>query len=735
MERAQRYPDDVNLTNCDKEPIHLIGKTQGFGALLAVKLGEDKLSYHSTNTSALLNASEENLLDHHLADILGEGVSARITKFKAIDEPVVFQEQVQGKEFIFVLHDCGNYRIIEIEPLEENVDALGYQMQLSSIFSSFSETKTEQELCHSAVKLIKNFLGYDRVMIYRFDEEYNGEVVAESAEPDLEPFLGLRYPATDIPKQARKLFLTKGVRIITAVEEIPNAIYGNAAADTLDLTDSELRASSPIHIEYLKNMGVGASLTAAIKNGNKLWGLIACHHNTPKKVNYYKRMSCKFLTQVFSTQLLQLQNSERLEQSQKAGKIQAQLIAQASENWDVVEGLMRKPVTMLDLFKASGAAIHLDGKISILGKVPPENEIMDLLKWVATNMRATESFITKNLSKEYPGGQDIKSVASGVMLLWLNREMHDALIWFKPEEREEVTWAGNPDKEAARDKQGQLRPRNSFAKWTEVQSGVAAHWWEYELEAARGLKQGLIGIIIKKYDEVSQLHGQLQQAYKELELFSYAVSHDLRSPLHGIYGFAKVLEEDYAEKLDDFGKTSVESIVESTNRMNRLIDDILQFAHRSKEEVRAEKVDMLKSVKHVLFNIKPEINYPNYRFTINKDLPTANGDATMLYHIWSNLLDNAIKYSANAQQPQIEIGFKEKEGQTVYYVKDNGIGFNMDAKDRIFNIFVRLSGDAYSGSGIGLALVKQIIDKHHGRIWAESLPGKQTTFYFSVNNH
>ena len=236
----------------------------------------------------------------------------------------------------------------------------------------------------------------------------------------------------------------------------------------------------------------------------------------------------------------------------------------------------------------------------------------------------------------------------------------------------------------------------------------------------------------REIHERELVQAQLEAANTELEGFSYSVSHDLRAPLRAIDGFSQILLEDYGQKLDDEGKRLLGVVRDGTVKMSRLIDDILAFSRAGRTGVNRESVDMEALVRSILAEqLAPALAGRKLAIDIGK-LPAAHGDRAMLERVWSNLLDNAIKFTAPKPDARIAIGAGAGEGETVYSVRDNGVGFDMKYADKLFGVFHRLHGAEFPGTGIGLAIVKRIVGRHGGRVWAESQPGAGASFYFAL---
>ncbi|MBQ0733346.1 ATP-binding protein [Aquimarina celericrescens] len=721
------YPKKVDLTNCDKEPIHIIDKIQNHGFLFAFHPKSKTVAYYSENCLDLFDTDYSKLLSVTLNDLLRDDVVDQILSNLEKEKTIALDVSIKNKSFTLMSHNNGEYIIVELEPTGQGIDSVVYQEQLSRTISELNLASDELTMCDTAAKLIKDFFGYDRVMIYQFDANWNGKVVSEVREPELESWLGLHYPASDIPQQARKLFLKQGVRIIADINSVPKHILKDASNNNaLDLSQSELRAVSPIHIEYLSNMNVGATLTAAIVFQNQLWGLVACHHYSPKFINYHRRVSCKFITQVFSTQLGLRSANLLLQKTNQSNKIRSRLIEKMSQNWDIDTIVSEGENSILDVTEATGAALCIDQQIKTAGITPTVKEIEKLIDWTRKKSES-DIFTTNYLSEKYDDGKEIVKIASGLLAIFINKSKRDAILWFKPEIIQTVNWGGNPHKAVTLENE-KLTPRKSFAKWSEEHTGHSDPWLDYEIAAAKALKEHIAEIIIQKYEEITALNEKLKNAYNELESFSYSVSHDLRAPLRGIDGFAQIIKEDYYDSLDDFGKQAIGTIISSIDKMNLLIDDILAFSSLGKTSLKKEEISIQKIVQEVLEFLQVDIIYQNVQIHI-QDLPENYGDRGMIFQLLNNLIGNALKYSSKIEQPEVIIGFENG----AYFVRDNGIGFNAKHTDKIFGVFNRLVNDDYDGSGIGLAIAKRVIEKHNGDIWAKSKLNKGATFYFTLN--
>lgn len=733
---SAEYPDKIDLENCAKEPIHIIGRTQSHGVLIACHPATFEISQCGTNSGALFAVDHNSLLGQNISMLFGHQQLEKLKSSLASEELSIPQEvEINGEKFLMLGHFSDQSLVLDFEPVKEVHDPYFFQKQLTRILNKFQSTETIEALANSAANLVKKMFGYDRVMIYRFDDSWNGEVIAEKKEEEMESWLGLHYPATDIPAQSRALFLKHKVRLISDVHYEPVPIkpeISPLSSQPLDISRSGLRAVSPIHIEYLKNMDVGASLSAAVVVKGKLWGLIACHHRTAKFLDHYQRESCRFLSQMLSTEITLQESRNYIQKTETSEVFRQRLVDQMQDQEDVMKALGEEEVKFTDLISCGGGALYFYNKWSTVGNTPSEEELRSLF-YAFLSQQKEELFYTSNLSAVFPEAEAYKKTAAGVLCLRISANKY--MIWFRPEVIQTVTWGGNPHEKAFfNEKENRISPRKSFQKWSEKLTGISEAWEESDLGVVKTLRDNVIHVVLaKQRKEIEALNEKLVEANEELELFSYGLSHDLRAPLRGVDGFLKLIQEDFAENLGKDGIKMLQMTRDLAAKMNALIDDILAYSglHHSEAKVLQE-VDTKALIIEVLefFNVKA--SYPKAVVKIQKELPLMKGDRRMLFQLWSNLLNNALKYSEATAAPIVEVGTEERNGHRMYFVRDNGIGIKKEFQDKIFETFTRVAGGKYEGSGIGLAIVKKIVEKHSGRIFVESTPGRGSVFYFCL---
>ncbi|GAB3801830.1 ATP-binding protein [Spirosoma humi] len=737
-------PSTIDLINCEQEPIHILGHIQAYGYLIAIEPGTYSIVHVSNNIADLVGTEAAKLLGQSIDKVLA-GTNLPISTLSEIlnvgqrndswETMNPHRLTLNGNDWNLVIHSYKGLILLEWEPIGDEHNQPINQLLISQALTEVQSSRTLNELLQNTARRVKTIIGFDRVMVYRFGDDWHGQVIAEEKEDDLEPFLGLHYPASDIPKQARELYKVNLVRLIADAGSVPSAILsrpGWPANQPLDLTHSVLRAVSPVHIEYLKNMGVQASMSISLLYRGELWGLISCHNRAPHFVNYQARQAAKFVSQLLSAALEFRKDKEDLTNLQQYQQTGRELHQQLLLNDDVVRALTKFPVTALDITGATGAALIFNNKVYRLGITPDDKQIRALAEWMGTT--GTESFLqTSQLPALYPSAEAFRAVGSGLLTIVLSRELNEYLFWFKPERVEQVTWAGNPDKAITVDDDGlrRLSPRKSFAAWTEIVRNTSEPWTEAELSVVVKLREDILQIVTRQANEIRLLNQRLQLAYEELDAFSYTVSHDLRTPLSSIRCYAEILLEEYGEDFSPDAQALFQKVIDSTDRMRRLIRHILFYSRMGRSELDTQSIDM----RQLLEGIREELTVTSKERSLRIDIgdtPSIMADPTMALQLFTNLISNAAKYTQLATEAVVSIKGTQTDSEVIYSVEDNGIGFDMKHAGKIFDLFKRLeNARAFEGSGVGLAIVKRIINRHQGKIWFHSEPNQGTTFFVS----
>ena len=731
----------VDLNNCDKEPIHIPGKIQSHGFLVAVDKNNLSITYISENAGDFLAEEAKSLLNKQLS-VLNQFIKQQDPAFnieellklgiirKSFDAISPHPVEINGLSFYLIISSSESDWLLEFEPVTLQFDI---QRSIGRSASSMLQGKSISALLKGAAQEVKKLINYDRIMIYKFLEDGHGEVVAEEKEADLEPFFGLHYPASDIPKQARALYKLNLTRLIADVNITDSPILTFKENEALDLTNGGLRAVSPIHIQYLKNMGVHSSFSISLIAHGELWGLIACHNYSPKFIDYKAREGAKLIGQILSSALEYRQEEEDatvIEQFKSTANV---LLEHLNRDKYLIEAVTSHKRTILDATKASGVAIIFENELKTIGNVPSEDEIRELVEWLQTN-NDESIYYTHRLPEIHSPAKKYKSIAAGILSCILNKEMGEMIIWFKPEIITTVNWAGNPEKAVVSSENGllSLSPRKSFETWSQVVNNTSEKWMAEEIASVLRIREIIITDINKKANEIRLLNEKLQAAYEELDTFSYTVSHDLRTPLTSIKTYAELMLKN--KSIDENGQKMLSRILIGADKMNFLIKEILNLARVGRSEINFETVDITSLLKEIKSEVWSAFKAERTELFLGQ-LPNIKGDKTMIAQVFTNLIGNAVKYSAMVDKPKVEVSAYIDGGETIYAVKDNGIGIDNRYYDRVFELFKRMDNvKEIEGTGVGLAIVKRVVEKHNGRVWFESKLNVGSTFFVAFKN-
>jgi light-regulated signal transduction histidine kinase (bacteriophytochrome) len=519
------YPE-ADLTNCDREPIHVPGAIQPHGILLALDEQLSTVVIASANAAGLLGVPADGVVGAAPADLLGPAAAATIAARVAAGlptEPLVLvlpegPGDLRGRELDVHVVRSGDRIVVELEPVVGTGSlSLSYGSARGAM-ARLTGTESIADLADHLAHEVRELLGFDRVMVYRFDPQWNGEVIAEQRRPDLNPFLGLHYPATDIPAQARRLYTVNWTRLITDIGYTPvplDPIFDPATDAPLDLSFSRLRSVSPIHVEYLGNMGVSASMSISLVVDDQLWGLIACHHYSgPHRPAQDARGAAEFLAQVASQLVGERERAEGREAALRARTMLAGMVTRITTSpQNPLETLIADP-ELLTLMGATGAALAHDDLLVTAGDVPGEDELRAIARVLAD--KESYATYTDDVSALEPRLGDLPDVtryAAGA--LRIGAEADRWILWLRPEQEQTVDWGGDPRNKqvaAAEGPEVRLSPRRSFEKWRQVVRGRSLPWEPWQVEAADALGVHVTGLLLSRAREHVQVAESVQQS-------------------------------------------------------------------------------------------------------------------------------------------------------------------------------------------------------------------------------
>ncbi|MBE9031764.1 GAF domain-containing protein [filamentous cyanobacterium LEGE 11480] len=746
----------------DEYPVHLSGLIQPHGVLIAVNPTDWTVTRVSQNITAQFGKSLENVLGKPLNHILP---TEQITQLQAqlqsqADGVTHSQLSLNTASSVINLncfiHQTQTEIVVELEPIAEmgTVQLMAERNRLHQAINRLQQIADLDQFLQTAVGEISRMTDFDHIMVYKFDAQQAGQVIAEVAQPGIATYLGQHFPAPDIPSLVRRLYQTGIYRFAPDLNAVSVPIIDLDRADgtpPLDLSRAILRNVDPCCVTYHQNMAVNAFLIIALIKDQELWGLISCHNTTPRSLSHSARSDCQLLGQFISAELANKVSQEELEHVIKLGNILSEFVASIAQAENFKQALLQPQNRLLDLVGAQGAAVCLDGEVTLVGETPPLNQVEALIEWSDSHIK-TNLFHTHQLDQAYPAAAAYPAVASGLMLLKISQIRQYYILWFRPEVPQTITWAGNPTDHLSVNADGEISmcPRASFEAWQSNVKATALPWQQAELDNAIDLRNAIIGIVLNKADELAQINLDLERSNHELASFAYAASHDLKEPLRGIHNFSNLLLKRYSEVLDESGIKRLQTLVRLTQRMDMLIDSLLKLSRLGQTELTMEPTDLQAIVERVIEVLQASRSDATAQANIQiaRALPTIDCDPILMGEVFTNLLSNALKYTKQAH-PIIEIGYLTPEEQSeiaipadvastkkavIFYIRDNGIGIRDRHHQNIFQLFKRLhERDAYGGgAGAGLTITKKIIERHQGKIWVNSVYGEGTEFCFML---
>jgi len=738
-------PKSADFTACDREPIHTPGSIQPHGFLIALEPATRKVAHVSENVVSFTGQHATEAVGKTLSEAIGEE-NGRWLLSASADQRIEARPTylgtirlVNGAIFDVLAHSWKDLLIYEFEVVmrETPVDFRLLHPLITTFVAQLADAGDIEDMCAVAVREIKRLTGFGRVLLYRFDQNQHGEVLAELIDDGYHSYLNQRFPASDIPQQARALYVANRVRLIADAGYVPSPLVPgvDAHGSPVDLTYASLRSVSPVHVQYMKNMGTMASMSVSIVVRGKLWGLISCHHTNARAVSFEARAACEQLGQILSLHLEAREERTEFNHRLELRGMLVRMLAALTQSNNFSHNIVNVSEDLLKFANASGAALIFEGNVTVFGKTPDVAQLDDLVAWLQGRMRG-DIYHTDHLSQEYEGAQEYKDIASGMLVLSISQMHRHYLIWFRPEVVQTIDWAGNPHlKNTPSDPMQALAPRDSFEAWTEIVHGLSMPWRQSEIDTALEFRTAILGIVLQRAEEMAAMAESLGRANKELESFSYSVSHDLRSPLRHIVGFADLLIEMEKEQLSERGVRFLYNIKNSARFAGKLVDDLLSFSQMGRAALRPSLVNMEELVRSGIDKLEGELGNRSVTWSVDP-LPEIQGDPAFLQLAVQNLLSNAAKYTRTREHAEIRISAEARDEHTVFHVRDNGVGFDPRYVHKLFGVFQRLHRmEEFEGTGIGLANVKRIIERHGGDVWADAVLNEGAVFSFSIPKH
>ncbi len=640
----------VDLTNCDREPIHILGAIQPFGFLLAL------------STDWLIGRDPDELLGLPLLDVFtSEAVHAirnRLTLLRGADTAerlFALALTGDGRPYDVALHFADGQVVIEAEPAQvENGDSAG---TIRAMMGRLDRAEGVEAFLREGSRQVRALTGFDRVMVYRFDAEGAGEVVAEAARSGIGSFLGLHYPASDIPAQARALYIRNLFRIIADVGAPPVPIVPalDPAGAPLDLSLAGLRAVSPIHIEYLTNMGVAASLSISIVIDGRLWGLFACHHYSPRLPSLERRSLAELFGQMFAMKLESRERQATGDFTERARHVADRLLQQVAGDATLLDDPTWLAETINDVIEADGVGVSINGRIALSGLTPPERAFARLVR-ALNGAAAGKVHAADSITAFFPEAAEYADVAAGMLALPISRSPRDYVVLFRQEIVRTVRWAGDPHKPAEYGPNGpRLTPRKSFETWSELVRGRSKPFSPAEIRVAETLRATLIEVVLRLSDDA---HAERQLASERQDLLIAELNHRVRNILSLIRGLVRQ-SRGGARSVDDFvGEVDgrIQALARAHNQITR--DQWGPAALRGLIETEAAAY-LADSADRVLLS-GPEV-------VLN---PQAFSTLALVFH---ELMTNSAKYGALSDNGHVAVAW--------WFDRDRGLLLEWREKD------------------------------------------------------
>lgn len=737
------------LERCAAEPIHLAGAVQPHGVMLAFD-GDDLVRMASANLDSVFCMGAEAAIGQPVARLIGEAALARIGKALAVVRqgitiPLHLAVRCCGDmamNLSVVVHRADGLTVLEGKhAMASDTDTV--EQLFTAVRDSlwhFGRDTDIDDYCQYVAEEVRKLTSFDRVKVYRFDPDWNGEVIAESRNDRLPSLLWHHFPALDIPPQARALYEKMLVRVLvdTEAQAVPLVPACNPlTGQPLDMSFSTLRAISPIHIEYLRNMGVRATITVSLMHDGRLWGLIACHNAVARSVSNHLRELIEFVGQTVSIKLSNLESRSRVAYMEEVRERLANLTHFMRGSSEVDSVVRRFEADYLSLVQATGSYITFGERQFIIGQTPRREELEALTDWVRRQEFKAGVFATDALGAVFPPAEAYAPLASGLLAIALDSQMRDLIFWFRPEVVRDISWAGNPEKQLVADAAGpRLEPRRSFAVWLQTARGRSAPWTHVEIDAVKIFSLSVVQVLMQQ----SQRRQVAAEAANEAKgAFLANMSHEIRTPMNAIIGLTYLCmqtgltaqQQEYLEKVNA-----------AAGALLRIINDILDFSkieagRLSIEEVSFELDSVLDGIGTVTA-IQAQEKDVEFILDLALDTPVRLvGDPLRLEQILINLAGNAVKFTDRGEIA-ISIGRERDDGQWVvlrFEVADTGIGMNQEEMDRLFQPFSQADNSTtrkYGGTGLGLSICRRLVEMMGGTIHVVSEPGRGSRFSFTV---
>ncbi|WP_326984759.1 ATP-binding protein [Chryseobacterium sp. MYb264] len=724
----------MNFVECHDEPIHIPGYIQSFGYLIGIDKASHSISFFSENIKDIFKLENFELL-------FGKKITDFPQLFKSIIESDIFialedntsrenityfdKVFIDQEQYHFSVFRTGENIFLEFEKVLENP-----YKRINNKYDNFYIIDNEQEIWDQLLSTLSKIVNYDRMMIYKFMMDGSGKVIAERTNNELESYMGLHYPESDIPRQARELYLKKRKRIFSDVYSDPVRLISRKN-QTVDLTFSTSRAMSPIHGQYIKNSGASSSFSISIIIEDHLWGLVTCQNSEAKHIDLEDRVQAGIFTALASNAYSSFKSKKelnyRLALTEKVSELKSEFLKYNT----LFESLVENKSKIKDLPEADGLAIISNQYIVKEGITPTTSVIEKIVHWAHENTMES-MYVSRNFLKKHRHDLEVTEDTAGIIIYFIDRDKNELLMWFRKEFDEHIKWAGNPEKTIGVFSQNGeekhiVSPRTSFHAFTENIKGSSRRWNSQNISAVHAIRDVILETSHKQYTVIKQLNEELKEVNEELDSFSYTISHDLGTPLTVMKLNAQMLLNSLTDGSEK-SRGKINSIIEEIDNMAVMMQDVLQLSRAKHSEIQLDVIPTESTILKIVENAKMTFASPKTEIMI-KGCPDVLADKTMLHQIFLNIINNAVKYSSHKEEPKVIIEGSIEGDLVIYSISDNGIGIPEEEKHKMFKIFNRMdNAKKFKGNGVGLSIVHRIMKRIGGNVDYES--NKEGTCFF-----
>lgn len=716
----------MNFVQCHEEPIHIPGCIQSFGYLIGINAESRSITFISGNIGDIFNIeSIEGLFGRKVTDfpqsfqsIIQSDIYTSLDNFTRRENETYFDKIfINGVQYHFSVFRSDDHIFLEFEEVIFNPNK-----RISNKYDSFYIMDNAQEIWEQLLNTLAPIINYDRMMIYKFMMDGSGKVIAEKKKDHVESYLGLHYPESDIPRQARELYMKKRKRIFSNVHSETVPVLSKQL-ESIDLTFTTSRAMSPIHGQYIKNSGASSSFSVSIVIDDHLWGLVTCQNTEPKHIDLEDRVQAGIFTALASNAYSSFKSKNELQYRLLLNDKTSLLKEQLLQNNNMFDVLVYNKSELAGLPEADGLAIISDEHMVTEGQAPERETISRIVEWALGNIDES-IYVNRSFLKEHGKDLGLDEKAAGVIIYCIEKSKKEVLIWFRREFDEHISWGGKQEKKIELFVQNGeekyiISPRTSFMVFTESIKGNSKRWNAKNISAVNAVRDVILEISHKNYNTIKSLNDELKKVNEELDSFSYTISHDLGTPLTVMKLNAQMLLNTLTDGSEK-SRAKIKAIINEIDGMAEMMNDVLQLSRAKHSEIMLESIPTAQTIEKIAENAKITFESPKSEIII-KACPEVMADKTMLHQVFLNIINNAVKYSSHREQPLVEINGAEDGEFVVYRIRDNGIGIPEEEKHKMFKIFNRMvNARKFKGNGVGLSIVHRIMKRIGGSVGYES---------------